>query len=36
MAVLVTDMFFNFLKVKNHKIANNSATNKAREKGHIF
>ncbi len=28
----VSDMFGNFYLVKNHKIANNSATNKAREK----
>jgi hypothetical protein len=26
------DMFHNFYKVKNHKIAKNSATTKAREK----
>jgi hypothetical protein len=31
-ATLVSDMFCNFYLVKNHKIANNSATIKAREK----
>jgi hypothetical protein len=31
-ARLVPDMFCNFYLVKNHKIANNSATTKAREK----
>jgi hypothetical protein len=29
---LVPDMFYNFYLVKNHKIANNSATTEAREK----
>ncbi len=32
LAVLVPDMFCNFYFVKNHKIANNSATTGAREK----
>jgi hypothetical protein len=31
-AALVTDIFYNFYLVKNHKIANNSATTEAREK----
>jgi hypothetical protein len=31
-AALVPDMFYNFYLVKNHKIANNSATIEAREK----
>jgi len=31
-AALVPDMFYNFYLVKNHKIANNSATTEAREK----
>jgi hypothetical protein len=31
-AALVPDMFSNFYLVKNHKIANNSATTEAREK----
>jgi hypothetical protein len=31
-AALVPDMFCNFYLVKNHKIANNSATTEAREK----
>jgi hypothetical protein len=31
-AALVPDMFSNFYLVKNHKIANNSATTKATEK----
>jgi hypothetical protein len=31
-ARLVPDMFCNFYLVKNHKIANNSATTEAREK----
>jgi len=31
-AALVLDMFCNFYLVKNHKIANNSATTEAREK----
>jgi hypothetical protein len=31
-AVLVPDMFCNFYLVKNHKIANNSATTEAEEK----
>ncbi len=30
-AACVTDMFCNFYLVKNHKIANNSTTTKARE-----
>ncbi len=32
MAALVQDMFCNFYLVKNHKIANNSATAEARER----
>ena len=32
MAALVPDIFCNFYIVKNHKIANNSATTEAREK----
>ena len=36
-AALVPDMVCNFYLVKNHKIANNSATIEAREKNkHIF
>jgi hypothetical protein len=36
-AAMVTAMFFNFYVVKNHKIADNSATPKARENNkHIF
>jgi len=36
-AALVPDMFCNFNLVKNHKIANNSATTEAGEKNkHIF
>jgi hypothetical protein len=31
-AALVPDMFCNFYLVKNHRIANNSATTEAREK----
>jgi hypothetical protein len=31
-AALVSDVFCNFYLVKNHKIANNSATTEAREK----
>ncbi len=31
-AALVPDMFCNFYFVKNHKIANNSATSEARER----
>jgi hypothetical protein len=31
-AALVKDLFCNFYLVKNHKIANNSATTEAREK----
>jgi hypothetical protein len=31
-AALVSDMFCDFYLVKNHKIANNSATTEAREK----
>ncbi len=31
-AALVRDMFCNFYLVKNHKIANNSATPEAKEK----
>jgi hypothetical protein len=31
-AAWVTDMFCNFYLVKNHKIANNSTTTKARDK----
>jgi hypothetical protein len=31
-ATLVPDMFSNFYLVKNHKIANNSATTEAKEK----
>jgi hypothetical protein len=31
-ASLVPDMFYNFYLVKNHKIANKSATTEAREK----
>ncbi len=32
MAAWLTDMFYNFQLVKNHKIAENSAITKAREK----
>jgi hypothetical protein len=32
MAALLPDMFFNFNLEKSHKIANNLATNEAREK----
>jgi hypothetical protein len=32
LAALFPDLFCNFYLVKNHKIANNSATTKAREK----
>jgi hypothetical protein len=32
LAALFSDMFCNFYLVKNHKIANNSTTTKAREK----
>jgi hypothetical protein len=35
-AALVPDMFCNFYLVQNHKIANNSATSKAREKISTF
>ncbi len=35
-AALVPDMFCNFYLVKNHKIANNSATTEARENMHAF
>jgi hypothetical protein len=35
-AALVPDMFYNFYLVKNHKIAKNSTTTKAREKISTF
>ncbi len=34
-AAWFSDMFSNFYLLKNHKIANNSATTKAREKKYI-
>jgi hypothetical protein len=36
MAALVPDMFPNYYLVKNHKIANNSATTEAKEKIHAY
>jgi hypothetical protein len=35
-AAMFLDMFCNFYSVKNHKIAKNSTTTKAREKKHRF